>query len=107
MPMQKEYLGNQWAKMAKLKEKRSPHYAILCAGSNDTDEADRYARSRFRRGITDNEYRKETSLGLIQWYKDLKKYQEELINKVRSIFENIRIYYMPVLPRKWWGRQGR
>ena len=104
LPKRKEYLGDQWLEMSKLKE--NPHYVILCAGSNDTDEADRYAKSRYRRGITDSDYRKEISLGLIQWYKDLKKYQEELVAKIRSIFQGIRIYIMPVLPRIWWGRQA-
>ena len=66
LPKRKQYLGDQWAKMAKLKDKRKPHFAILCAGSNDMDEADRYARSRLRRGITDIEYHRETSIGLIQ-----------------------------------------
>ena len=104
LPRNKQYLGNQWNKMASLKSK--PHFAIIACGSNDTDEADRYTRSRYRRGLTDQAFKRETTSTLATWYKDLKVCQENLISKIRSIFEKIRVYFLPILPRYWWGQQG-
>ena len=105
LPKRKKYMGNQWEKMKR--KNPDPHFAILIAGSNDCDEVDRYAKSRYRRGITDHEHRKETSLGLIQWYKDLKEHQIELVGKVRSLHKGVRIYFLPILPRRWWGIKAR
>ena len=44
---------------------------------------------------------------LTQWLKDLKYHQSRLIARIRKIYKGIRIYYMPILPRRWWGHKAR
>ena len=87
--------------------KWKPHFVVIVCGSNDADDIDRYARSRARRGLTDRNFREETAETLANWYKDLKFHQAKLVSKIRSIYKNVHIHYLPIMPRKWWGQQGR
>ena len=44
---------------------------------------------------------------LADWLKEPKEQQIDLIDKIRSIFKGIRIYFFPVMPRRWWGHHAR
>ena len=105
LPPRKRYLGNQWLKMKRRMP--NPDYVILAVGSNDCDEADRYASARMRRGMSDKEYKKETFAELAKWYKDLKDHQLNVVSKIRKVYKGVRIYFLPILPRRWWGQYAR
>ncbi len=105
LPPRKRHLGDQWAKLAVHKHKIQ--YAILAIGSNDVDDCDRYLKARYIKDAASKEHKKETSAALAQWYKDLVGHQKLIIEKIRSIFKRVRIYYLPILPRGWWCLRAR
>ena len=96
LPPRKQYLGDQWKKIAAHKHKTK--YVILAIRSNDVDDSDRFLKARIRADAANAEHKRETSATMAKWYKDSVEHQELIIKKIRSIFKGVRIYYLPILP---------
>ena len=92
----------------KLKEKKfNADYVILAIGSNDCDDVDRVCKARAYRCEKETQYKKETLAEIRKWYKDLKYHQTQIVKKIRSVCKGKRIYFLPILPRRWWGHHAR
>ena len=39
--------------------------------------------------------------------KHLKKHQEKLVKFVTGVYDNARVCYIPIAPRRWWGYPAR
>ncbi len=104
LPKKKAYLGNQWLKLAKLHKK--PAYCVLMVGSNDCKDVHHFTKARARKCVESTTCKSATLKEIAKWFTDLKYHQMKIVEKIRSLFKGIRIYFMPILPRHWWGHYG-